>query len=591
MPRSYVDNASNRSLGRVGMSVGSMPVSRGSSGGGGGSSHGGGGGSSYGSGGGGSYSAPSAASSSSPKTYVDNSYNRQHGRVGMAHGDAVVSKSGASDVSASNSSTKTYVDNAYNRQHGRVGMSHGDAVVSKSGASDMSASNSSTKTYVDNAYNRKQGRVGMSHGDAVVSKSGASPKVYKDNPANKILGRVGKPLGTCVVSKSRNSSEGASKEVQLYVDNSLNRSLGRVGKPRGSMPHSKVSKKTEKVRKIRDELMNDWSDSDGHQVSEEMEQAMSTINRRLQELEWKEREGERPMKTTSSVLEQYTGTEISFDELELGSKIGQGGFGDVFLATWKNSVVALKKLRVQRVSKKRLEDFGKEVMAFCDLDHPNIVKFIGACLKTPNLCIVMEYMQTCLYTALYMSDQDIEFSDADKLSILQQTSEGLLYLHENRIAHCDLKSQNVLLEYLAGESCVAKITDFGLSMIRANTESSTSALEQVRNIGTPRYSAPEVLRGEMLSAENMMQSDIYSLGLIMFEVLYQEEPFYGLNYAQLQKQVGDKGVTPEIPDSPGVSSSIQQIMKSCWDYNPKNRPTIGEVTQVLNQHSALYVEA
>ena len=293
--------------------------------------------------------------------------------------------------------------------------------------------------------------------------------------------------------------------------------------------------------------------------------------------------------TSRAVLDLYTGLRINFDEIELGRKIGQGGFGDVFFATWNSSVVAVKKLRVQRVSKRRLEDFTKEMITFCDLEHPNIVRFIGTCLKTPNLAIVMEYMQTSLFTALHMSEDDVEFTEDERLSILQQTACGLHYLHDNHIAHCDLKSHNILLDYESGVTCVAKITDFGLSMVKSDSESSVSAVEQVRNIGTPRYSAPEVLRGEMLSAQDMMQTDIYSFALIMFEVIYEEEPYYNLGYAQLQKQVGGKGVTPEIPESPDVSGDIVSLVKECWDYKPRKRPEMGHILSILNEQTKLFV--
>ena len=119
------------------------------------------------------------------------------------------------------------------------------------------------------------------------------------------------------------------------------------------------------------------------------------------------------------------------------------------------------------------------------------------------------------------------------------------------MVHCDLKSQNVLLSDVSDKNVVAKITDFGLSMIKNDTETSQSQRpeELVLNVGTTRYSSPEVLRGELLSAEAMMQADIYSLALIIYEVMFEDEPFYNMTFAQLQKQVGVGGKTPDIPDN------------------------------------------
>ena len=319
----------------------------------------------------------------------------------------------------------------------------------------------------------------------------------------------------------------------------------------------------------------------------ELQEAINHINRMMEELRWKEqsKQKERP-KTSRSILKDFTGQKIPFEDIELRRKIGQGGFGDVYFAKWKDTAVAVKKLRVQRVSKRRLQEFTDEVLNFCKLDHPNIVQFIGACVVTPNLAIVMEYMQMSLFDALFMNES-IEFSEEERLSILCQTIRGLQYLHDRKMAHCDLKSQNVLLDY--GENCIAKITDFGLSIIKSDTETSTSTAEElVRNIGTPRYSAPEVLRGLLSSPRGMRRADIYSLSLIIYEVVFEEEPFYSFSYAQLRQQVGEKGRTPDIPDKIKVHKKFVKMIHWCWDFDPYQRPEIGEVYDFFADVSSLY---
>ncbi|KAK3597290.1 hypothetical protein CHS0354_010922 [Potamilus streckersoni] len=629
MSKRYVDNAYNRSLGRVGMQHGSMVVSRSSSGGG--SSFGGTGFSSgaFGFSGGG---APSSFGVSRPKTYVDNSYNRSLGRVGMEHGSMVVSR-GSSSVggtshgrgtsgstsrhSSSGGTTKEYVDIAYNRRLGRVGMEHGSMVVSKSDSSRVRELQSSTETYADNAYNRRIGRVGLEKGSMVVSRSdtsrssytdrghgsGASSiaksspaKVYKDNPFNRKLGRVGKPLGTAVNPSRRAKSEpGVSTQNDVYVDNSLNRSLGRVGKQRGSMPLSRKSKQVQAAQEIMRNYENDTYDESYERGCEtdpySLEIALSLINRKLEEMTWAQEQNEnQPPKTKAEILEEYSGDVIQFEDIELGRKIGQGGFGDVYFARWKGSVVAVKKLRLQRVSKRRLQEFMDEITLFCGLDHPSIVKFIGACTKTPNLSIVMEYMPMSLFDALHMNEET-DFSDGERLQIICQTCSGLEYLHEQGIAHCDLKSQNVLLDYVSGKTCLAKITDFGLSMIKANTETSVSCSEEfVRNVGTPRYSAPEVLRGERLSARDMMFADAYSLSLIIYEVICEEEPFYDYTYAQLRKQGGEKGAVPEFPLNIKIDGTVEMMIRLCWSYNPEKRPIVKEINSFFQTQQKIYIK-
>ena len=321
-------------------------------------------------------------------------------------------------------------------------------------------------------------------------------------------------------------------------------------------------------------------DIDEEQQQEACDIAVSLLNRMEEVLKWQdESDTTDEPQTSEHVLENFRGNfKIDFDEIELKEKIGSGGFSDVHFAKWKGTIVAAKVLRVQRVSKRRLREFTDEIFVLCKLDHPNIVKFIGASVVTPNLCILIEYMQMSLFDALHMKE-DVEFSEKEKITIIQHTAQGLQYLHDNNIAHCDMKSQNILLNYKPDDEIpvlVVKITDFGLSMMKNNTDTSSSAGgEYVRNIGTPRYSSPENLRGELLNVKSFMMSDIYSYSLVVFEVICEDEPFYNLNYQQLKKQVGELRLLPEIPKdiSIRISPSVSLLMKKCWDRVARKRPT------------------
>lgn len=579
------------------MPVGSCVISRGSSGCSMGSSLGAVGHSSPG-----PSSATMSNTSASNKTYVDNRQNRQLGRVGMPLGSMPVSKHNSSPASNSvvcafgqtlrptspSGSSKTYLDNSFNRRHDRVGLQLGSKVISKSGKQDPSTSNDSK--------NSDETSLGASCGD------GGQVKVYKDNPLNRRLNRVGQPVGTMVYSKKRTPGSDSKTSTATYVDNARNRKLERVGKPRGSQPNRHTSEKTHKKRAIIDGILQDDElfDVDGTQYlsvygdDDIIEEAVCFINRKFEELRWQDKsELEETPKTSTSLIDGYCGQQINFDEIDLGKKIGQGGFGDVYFASWRGTPVAVKKLRIQTVSKKRLRDFTDEVLAFCDLDHPNIVRFIGACITAPNLAIVMEYMHMSLFDALHM-DHTVDFTEDERLSILRQTTSGLLYLHKREIAHCDLKSQNVLLNHTSTDetAVTAKITDFGLSMIKndAQTSRSQAADELVRNVGTPRYSAPEVLRGEFLSADGMMRADVYSLSLIVYEVIFEEEPFYDYTYPQLQKQVGEAGVTPDIPDGTEIDGKLQQLLRRSWSFDSLRRPKAKELFDSFETASHIYLQ-
>ncbi|XP_061175578.1 uncharacterized protein LOC133184504 [Saccostrea echinata] len=536
--RTYVDNAINRKLDRVGMPVGSMPVS-------------------------------SSKQTSGPKTYVDNEYNRKLGRVGMKHGSMVVSK--CSSDEGSSRGTKHYVDNSLNRSLGRVGLPHGAcADVEK------------VQLYKDNAFNRRLGRAGKPIGTAVQSKSGLDGyKVYADNSKNRRLGRVGFPIG----SRPKASFPGTKRR---YCNNALNRALNRVGEELGTRPVT-CSKETEWIHKVyqryRENPEAEIQYQDLPALSEEteadaIEKIMDRLNRVQFESEWRKKSKTKSVPRTDDALFHYTGPIIKYSDLELGKTIGRGGFGVVYQAKYKGSVVAVKKLRVTCVPKCLLQEFYAEINILNRLEHSFIVKFIGACTTVPNLCIVMEYMQMSLYDALHVDRGDLDdFTDEDRLVMIQQTLLGLKYLHDKNIAHCDIKSGNILIDHDGEKFIVAKLSDFGLSMM---------SHEPAKNAGTPRYSSPEILRGESLNLNQMKMSDMYSYGLVVFEIICEKEPFANLSFEQLHIQVGKKGLYPQFPEGIHPDVHLAAQLLACWDRNPTNRPTARSFLRVVNRLSCVY---
>ena len=133
---------------------------------------------------------------------------------------------------------------------------------------------------------------------------------------------------------------------------------------------------------------------------------------------------------------------------------------------------------------------------------------------------------------------------------------ALKHLHTKNIAHCDIKSENILLDWNDN----AKLCDFGLSALKSEMVSSQSALVPPGQ-GTPRYSAPEVLRGEILNIVQLCQADVYSLAIVVFEVMAEEEAFQGLSVMQLQANVGHGEVHP--PTSK-LSKPMEGLLAKCW---------------------------
>ena len=212
---------------------------------------------------------------------------------------------------------------------------------------------------------------------------------------------------------------------------------------------------------------------------------------------------------------------------------------------------------------------------FAALNHPNTVKMFGAVVEEGNIGIVMEYMSRSLHRALFWDEPP--FPKEKKKEVVTQIASALEYLHMNdkeKIAHCDIKSENVLLDHANN----AKLTDFGISVIKSATQTSLSTAggpAAPPGLGTPRYSAPEVLRGELLSMTQLLRTDIYSLALVVFELLAEEEPFEDLNLMQLQANVGRGNLRP-CASEVNLSGQVLRLLERCWDGEASKRPTAVE---------------
>lgn len=257
---------------------------------------------------------------------------------------------------------------------------------------------------------------------------------------------------------------------------------------------------------------------------------------------------------------------ISFEDLALGDKIGGGGFGDVHVALWKGNQVAVKKLRVQRVSQRRKKEFEDEVRAFSNLSHPNIVQFYGACIVPPNLAIVMELMPDgSLYDNLHYSET-AQFGDDVKDRFILDSFMALTYLHQNNFVHRDIKSKNIML---FDERTRCKLADFGLAL-KDDTESNASQRDH-GFAGTEKYCPKEVLDGARLTVEQLKAVDVYSLALTMVELLTEKEPFDHLrNVHQIRKAIQD-GEQQSL-DGYGIPANKQFLLKQALSTTASQRP-------------------
>lgn len=268
---------------------------------------------------------------------------------------------------------------------------------------------------------------------------------------------------------------------------------------------------------------------------------------------------------------------IPFDELELGDKIGGGGFGDVHTAFWRGQQVAVKKLRVQRVTQARKKQFDDEVRGITGLDHPNIVKFYGACVVTPNLALVMEILPDgSLYDNLYYSEVQ-QFDEKTKNRLIFDSFSALIYLHSKSMVHRDIKSKNIML---FDDKTRCKLTDFGLAL-KDETETNAST-KDFGFAGTEKYCPKEVIEGERLTIDELKRVDVYALALTTVELLTEKEPFHECkNIHQIRKAIL-AGEIPTMAES-GISTEKKHLLRTALSKNPIERPSAAGFLKSFNQ--------
>jgi eukaryotic-like serine/threonine-protein kinase len=240
--------------------------------------------------------------------------------------------------------------------------------------------------------------------------------------------------------------------------------------------------------------------------------------------------------------------------------IGEGGMANVYLAhdTILDRNVALKVLRGDLANdEKFVRRFQREALSASSLCHPNIVEMYDVGEDDGSYYIVMEYIEGKTLKQLikkrgYLTTKEV-------VDIMLQLTEGLAHAHDSYIIHRDIKPQNVLIL----ENGLVKITDFGIAMAM-----NSSQLTQTNSVmGSVHYLPPEQASGR----GSTIKSDIYSLGIIMYELLTGKLPFKGENAVEIAlKHMKDPmpSIRKQLPDIP---QTIENIILKSTAKNPKNR--------------------
>ncbi|RDX66395.1 Serine/threonine-protein kinase HT1, partial [Mucuna pruriens] len=280
-----------------------------------------------------------------------------------------------------------------------------------------------------------------------------------------------------------------------------------------------------------------------------------------------------------------TTTQLTIDEsllvdpklLFIGSKIGEGAHGKVYEGRYGNQIVAIKVLHRGSTSEERasLENrFAREVNMMSRVHHDNLVKFIGAC-KDPLMVIVTELLPGMSLRKYLMSIRPKPLDLNVAINFALDIARAMDWLHDNGIIHRDLKPDNLLLT--ANQESV-KLADFGLAREETVTEMMTAETGTYRWMAPELYSTVTLRQGEKKHYNNKV--DVYSFGIVLWELLTNRMPFEGMSNLQAAYAAAFKQERPSIPDD--ISPELAFVIQSCWVEDPNLRPSFSQIIRMLN---------
>ncbi|BHF76227.1 hypothetical protein SprV_0501932500 [Sparganum proliferum] len=272
-----------------------------------------------------------------------------------------------------------------------------------------------------------------------------------------------------------------------------------------------------------------------------------------------------PRPKTSALRRDFESKIISRHLLERKRDLGHGNYGRVFLATYRNTEVAVKEALGPQATKESID----EAKLLSKLGHPRVMCLLGICCEpnTEPLLLITEFMPKGTLLDFFKTEEGKAFSIDDLIKVC----EGMAYLETKHVVHNDLRAANVLVD---ADNNV-RVADFGLAKILRFDD---------RDINTGqsliRWTAPEATGPNYSAASS---ADVWSFGVLMYEVLsYGSLPYADLSDGEVLGYVENDGRL-ENPCKPEwlQGTHLYNVMTRCWNTDPKGRPTFRALQQEL----------
>ncbi|XP_069388796.1 serine/threonine-protein kinase Nek5 isoform X2 [Paralichthys olivaceus] len=264
---------------------------------------------------------------------------------------------------------------------------------------------------------------------------------------------------------------------------------------------------------------------------------------------------------------------------EVVRQIGEGAFGKAFLVRERGGdrQRVVKQIDLRKMSAREKEASKKEVTLLSKMRHPNIVSFSASFEERGSLYIVMEYCDGGDMMKKINMQRGVPFTEEQIISWFVQISLGLKHIHDRKILHRDVKTQNI---FLSNGGMKVKLGDFGIARMLNNT------MELARTcVGTPHYLSPEICESRPYNNK----TDIWSLGCVLYELCTRRHPFEGSSLRQLVSKICRGRYNP-VPSC--YSYDLRLLVTQLFKVNPRDRPSVSSVLRrpFLEKHISKHLD-
>lgn len=273
------------------------------------------------------------------------------------------------------------------------------------------------------------------------------------------------------------------------------------------------------------------------------------------------------------LVDRYPEYVRQISDFQFEHAIGKGGFAQVWLANDLRTGMrcAVKELFAKHLNGKTMTAFAREISTMLTYRDRFLLKIVGFTVDPPY-SIITEYMPNGSLSSYLKTTRKMQLSGTHLTIAAVGVVWGLLGLRRFGILHRDLKAANVLLD----ENWLPVICDFGIARFKTKSRRMTG------KIGTVSHMAPEVMNGLEYDA----QADIFSLGIMLYEMAESRPPYRGSIKEMLEMK--KEGKRPVFPATTKTPEGMQDLIKQCWDEDPQKRPALPTIFDLLRRGKAYF---